>query len=154
MKSALVLAAAANALVAPSAPAASTVVRQGVIQTPPILTREDGLETRPMAADMPGIGLEFGGRETVWKSNPRRLTPWTRQYFSGSPNSLVDVYAGIDEIVDAVKNNAARTRRLTTARPSTCEDSVICGTAVFVCLVCGGEEPDDRFILRFHRRRS
>ena len=51
MKSALVLAAAANALVAPSAPAASTVVRQGVIQTPPILTREDGLETRPMAAD-------------------------------------------------------------------------------------------------------
>jgi hypothetical protein len=56
MKSALVLAAAANALVAPSAPAASTVVRQGVIQTPPILTREDGLETRPMAADMPGIG--------------------------------------------------------------------------------------------------
>ena len=51
MKSALVLAAAANALVAPSAPAASTVVRQGVIQTPPILTREDGLETRPMVAD-------------------------------------------------------------------------------------------------------
>ena len=62
MKSALVLAAAANALVAPSAPATSTVVRQGVIQTPPILTREDGLETRPMAADMPGIGLEFGGK--------------------------------------------------------------------------------------------
>ena len=62
MKSALVLAAAANALVAPSAPAASTVVRQGVIQTPPILTREDGLETRPMAAEMPGIGLEFGGK--------------------------------------------------------------------------------------------
>ena len=58
MKSALVLAAAANALVAPSAPAASTVVRQAgkVIQTPPILTRDDGLETRPMAADMPGIG--------------------------------------------------------------------------------------------------
>ena len=27
---------------------------------------------------------------------------------------------------------------------------MICGTAVFVCLVCGGEEPDDRFILRFH----
>ena len=52
----LALAAPANALVAPSAPAASTVVRQGVIQTPPILTREDGLETRPMAADMPGIG--------------------------------------------------------------------------------------------------
>jgi hypothetical protein len=42
----------------------------------------------------------------VWKSNPRRLTPWTRQYFSGSPNSLVDVHTGIDEIVDAVKNNA------------------------------------------------
>jgi hypothetical protein len=38
---------------------------------------------------------------TVWKSNPRRLTPWTRQYFSGSPNSLVDVYAGKDEIVKA-----------------------------------------------------
>ena len=86
---------------------------------------------------------------TVWKSNPRRLTPWTRQYFSGSPNSLVDVYAGIDEIVDAVKNNAARTRRLTTARPSTCEDSVICGTAVFVCLVCGGAgSSNDRFTLR------
>ena len=52
MKSALVLAAAANALVAPPAPAtARTVVRQGVIQTPPILTREDGLETRPMVAD-------------------------------------------------------------------------------------------------------
>ena len=64
MKSALVLAAAANALVAPSAPAASTVVRQAgkVIQTPPILTRDDGLETRPMAADMPGVGLEMGGR--------------------------------------------------------------------------------------------
>ncbi len=39
---------------------------------------------------------------TVWKSNPRRLTPWTRQYFSGSPNSLVDVYAGKEEIVNAV----------------------------------------------------
>mgnify|MGYP002832799186 FL=1 len=38
---------------------------------------------------------------TVWKSNPRRLTPWTRQYFSGSPNSLVDVYAGKSEIVTA-----------------------------------------------------
>ena len=48
---ALALAPVASALVAPSAPAASTVVRQGVIQTPPILTREDGLETRPMVAD-------------------------------------------------------------------------------------------------------
>ena len=28
------------------------------------------------------------------------------------------------------------------------------GTAVFVCSVCGGEESDDRFTLRFHRRRS
>ena len=56
MKSALVLAAAANALVAPSAPATARTVVNGVIQTPPILTREDGLETRPMAADMPGIG--------------------------------------------------------------------------------------------------
>ena len=32
--------------------------------------------------------------------------------------------------------------------------SVICGTAVFVCLVCGGEESDDRFTLRAVRRRS
>ena len=32
------------------------------------------------------------------------------------------------EIVDAVANDKARTRRPTTARPSTCEDSVICGT--------------------------
>ena len=84
MKSALVLAAAANALVAPSAPATSTVVRQGVIQTPPILTREDGLETRPMAADMPGIGLEFGGTETVWKSNPRRLMAYHPTHWSMS----------------------------------------------------------------------
>ena len=43
---------------------------------------------------------------TVWKSNPRRLTPWTRQYFSGSPNSLVDVHTGIEEIVTAIKNDA------------------------------------------------
>ena len=56
MKSALVLAAAANALVAPTAPATARTVVNSVIQTPPILTREDGLETRPMAADMPGIG--------------------------------------------------------------------------------------------------
>ena len=27
---------------------------------------------------------------------------------------------------------------------------MICGTAVFVCLVCGGAESDDRFTLRFH----
>ena len=48
------------------------------------------------------------------------------------------------EIVDAVANDKARTRRPTTARTSTCEDSVICGgTAVFVCLVCGGAESDD-----------
>ena len=32
------------------------------------------------------------------------------------------------EIVDAVANDKARTRRPTTARTSTCEDSVICGT--------------------------
>ena len=78
----------------------------------------------------------------------------------------------VDEIVKAVdpkKGNKARTRRPTTARTSTCEDSVICGgTAVFVCLVCGGaesddssnyehthkkEQPNDRFTLRAVRRR-
>ena len=62
----------------------------------------------------------------------------------------------------------SRTRRPTTARISTCDDSVICGgTAVFVCLVCGGaesddssnyehthekEQPNDRFTLRAVRR--
>ena len=47
-----------------------------------------------------------------------------------------------EEIVVAVKSDKVRTRRPTTARTSTCEDSVICGTAVFVCLVCGGAESD------------
>ena len=54
----------------------------------------------------------------------------------------------VDEIVKAVdpkKGNKARTRRPTTARTSTCEDSVICGgTAVFVCLVCGGAGTTER----------
>ena len=82
------------------------------------------------------------------------------------------------EIVDAVANDKERTRRPTTARTSTCEDSVICGTAVFVCLVCGGaesdyttttpntrsqrlrththteEQPNDRVTLRAVRRKS
>ena len=31
--------------------------------------------------------------------------------------------------------------------------SVICGTAVFVCLVCGAGSSNDRFTLRFHRRK-
>ena len=58
------------------------------------------------------------------------------------------------EIVDAVANDKARTRRPTTPRTSTCEDSVICGTAVFVCLVCGGAESDYRTTAsRFTSRR-
>ena len=62
VKAALLLASAATALVAPSAPATARTVFRGSIQTPPILSRDDGLTTRPMAADMAGIGLETGGQ--------------------------------------------------------------------------------------------
>jgi len=99
-------------------------------------------------------------REAQSKAALKEIAEFTGEFLSAAQRcfELIDKDGGgslsIDEIVDAVKNNAARTRRPTTARTSTCEGSVICGTAAFVCLVCGGEDSDDRFTLRFHRRRS
>ena len=53
-----------------------------------------------------------------------------------------------DEIVTAVKED-----KVANAASYNLQ-SVICGTAVFVCLVCGGAgSSNDRFTLRFHRRR-
>ena len=52
-----------------------------------------------------------------------------------------------DEIVTAVKEDKVA------HAASYNLQSVICGTAVFVCLVCGAGSSNDRFTLRFHRRK-
>ena len=127
-------------------------------------SRLTGLSQRREAAIEQALKAKIeqrrAAREAQAAADRRELEAFKEQFL----NAAREVFALIDadgngsltktEIVDAVTHDKARTRRPTTARTSTCEDSVICGTAVFVCLVCGGAgSSNDRFTLRFHRRK-
>jgi hypothetical protein len=78
-------------------------------------------------------------REAQSKAALKEIAEFTGEFLSAAQRcfELIDKDGGgslsIDEIVDAVKNNAARTRRPTTARPSTCEDSA---ELLFSCVRC------------------
>ena len=114
--------------------------------------REDAIENA-LKAKLQARAAQRRAQEMMARQAAKELEEFTNEFKNAARHcfELIDVDKGgslsKEEIVNAVHPKTgieARTRRPTTARTSTCEDSVICGgTAVFVCLVCGGAESDD-----------
>ena len=120
--------------------------------------REDAIENA-LKAKLQARAAQRRAQEMMARQAAKELEEFTNEFKNAARHcfELIDVDKGgslsKEEIVNAVHPKTgieARTRRPTTARTSTCEDSVICGgTAVFVCLVCGGAgSSNDRFTLR------